>query len=307
MPGIKYITRVLRGVRFEKLNYVMGVVKQKSGHSKARTFCDILWCAARYGAGYYDYVMFGFYAMNGKQRDTYLTRVRNKKVCELMNQPGYGDEFDDKLRFNVRFADFLGRRTLNAAAATPDELSAFLQGLDCFFVKPSRGTCGNGIEKLRTADWPDAEKLLAYLKEKGLDVLEEPLAQHPDMAKLHPQSVNTMRIVTDRVGDTVHIAYIVVKIGRGDGFCDNSGQGGVICRVDEKTGNISSRWCRRPWTLRRRLRSLCRRSATSAGMLPSRRTAPCSSRATITPERICASLRRTIRRSRASGRITRKF
>lgn len=37
MPGIKYITRVLRGVRFEKLNYVMGVVKQKSGHSKART------------------------------------------------------------------------------------------------------------------------------------------------------------------------------------------------------------------------------------------------------------------------------
>lgn len=240
MPGIKYITRVLRGIRFEKLNYVMGVVKQKSGHSKARTFCDILWCAARYGAGYYDYVMFGFYDMNGKQRDTYLTRVRNKKVCELMNQPGYGDEFDDKLRFNVRFADFLGRRTLNAAAATPDELSAFLQGLDCFFAKPSRGTCGNGIEKLRTADWPDAEKLLAYLKEKGLDVLEEPLAQHPDMAKLHPQSVNTMRIVTDRVGDTVHIAYIVVKIGRGDGFCDNSGQGGVICRVDEKTGRICS-------------------------------------------------------------------
>lgn len=240
MPGIKYITRVLRGVRFEKLNYVMGVVKQKSGHSKARTFCDILWCAARYGAGYYDYVMFGFYDMNGKQRDTYLTRVRNKKVCELMNQPGYGDEFDDKLRFNVRFADFLGRRTLNAAAATPDELSAFLQGLDCFFAKPSRGTCGNGIEKLRTADWPDAEKLLAYLKEKGLDVLEEPLAQHPDMAKLHPQSVNTMRIVTDRVGDTVHIAYIVLKIGRGDGFCDNSGQGGVICRVDEKTGKICS-------------------------------------------------------------------
>lgn len=128
MPGIKYITRVLRGVRFEKLNYVMGVVKQKSGHSKARTLRDILWCAARYGAGYYDYVMFGFYGMNGKQRDTYLTRVRNKKVCELMNQPGYGDEFDDKLRFNVRFADFLGRRTLNAAAATPDELSAFLQG-----------------------------------------------------------------------------------------------------------------------------------------------------------------------------------
>ena len=142
--------------------------------------------------------------------------------------------------YHAEFARILAHTRLTDAAATPDELSAFLQGLDCFFAKPSRGTCGNGIEKLRTADWPDAEKLLAYLKEKGLDVLEEPLAQHPDMAKLHPQSVNTMRIVTDRVVDTVHIAYIVLKIGRGDGFCDNSGHGGVICRVDEKTGKICS-------------------------------------------------------------------
>ena len=40
MPGIKYITRVLRGVRFEKLNYVMGVVKQKSERQAARHLSD---------------------------------------------------------------------------------------------------------------------------------------------------------------------------------------------------------------------------------------------------------------------------
>lgn len=240
MPKITYITRVLSGMRFEKLNACMEVVKRKSGHSKVRTFCDILWCAARYGAGYYDYVMFGFYDMNGKQRDTYLTRIRNKKVCDLMNQDGFGNEFDDKLRFNVRFAPFLGRRTLNAETATLDEFASFLDGQEFFFAKPSRGTCGNGIEKLKTADFPELEKLQSYLKEKNLNVLEETLSQHPEIARLHPSSVNTMRIVTDRVGDTVHIAYIVLKIGRGNGFCDNSGQGGVICRVDEKTGKICS-------------------------------------------------------------------
>ncbi|MFR5421847.1 MAG: sugar-transfer associated ATP-grasp domain-containing protein [Oscillospiraceae bacterium] len=128
---------------------------------------------------------------------------------------------------------------MNAAAATADELVRIPAGARLPFAAEPRHL-RQRHRKLRTADWPDAEKLLAYLKEKGLDVLEEPLAQHPDMAKLHPQSVNTMRIVTDRVGDTVHIAYIVLKIGRGDGFCDNSGQGGVICRVDEKTGKICS-------------------------------------------------------------------
>lgn len=240
MPSVKYLARVLRGVRFEKLNRMLTVVKEKSGHGKARTFLDILWCAARYGAGYFDYVMFGFYDMTGKQRDTYLTRVRNKKVCDIMNQPGFGEVFDDKLAFNVRFADFLHRRVLNAETCTEEELAAFLEGQKSFFAKPNRGTCGNGIEKLSTADFASAADILAYVREKQLPVLEEVLTQHEDMAKLHPASVNTLRIVTDRVGDTVHIAYIVVKIGTGGGFCDNSGQGGVICRVDEKTGTICS-------------------------------------------------------------------
>lgn len=240
MPSIRYLARVLRGARFDKLNKMLTVVKEKSGHSKARTFLDILWCAVRYGAGYYDYVMFGFYGMNGRQRDTYLTRVRNKKVCDIMNQPGYGEVFDDKLAFNVRFADFLHRRTLNAETCTEDELTAFLEGQETFFAKPNRGTCGNGIEKLRTADFATPADLLAYVRERNLNVLEETLVQHPEMAKLHPSSVNTLRIVTDRVGDTVHIAYIVVKIGTGDGFCDNSGQGGVICRVDAQTSTVCS-------------------------------------------------------------------
>ena len=104
MGKLHYLTRVLSGVRFDKLNNVLEKIKEKSGQSKIYSFFDILVCAAKYGAGYYDYLMFGFYNMNGKQRDTYLTRVRNKKVIDLMNDPAYSDEFDDKLRFNQRFA-----------------------------------------------------------------------------------------------------------------------------------------------------------------------------------------------------------
>ena len=240
MPNLRYFTRVLHGMRFKKLNQMLRVVKDKSGHCKVRTLCDMAWCALRYGAGYYDYVMYGFYDMNGRQRDTYLTRLRNKKVCDLMNQAGFSDEFDDKLRFNVRFAGFLQRETLNAELASADELSGFLQRHPVFLAKPNRGTCGNGIEKLKAAQFASASDCAEYLAGKHLNVLEEPLAQHEQMARLHPQSVNTLRIVTDRVGDTVHIAYIVLKIGRGGSFCDNSGQGGVICRVDAGSGKICS-------------------------------------------------------------------
>ena len=119
MAMIGYVARVLTGVRFKKMNHMIDVVHQKCGQNKVRTFFDMLWCAVRYGAGYYDYTMFGFYDMTGAQRDTYLTRVRNKKVSNIMNDMAHDDDFDDKLLFNVRFAKYLRRPTLNGETATP--------------------------------------------------------------------------------------------------------------------------------------------------------------------------------------------
>lgn len=240
MANLRYITRVISGVRFDKLNNVLEKIKEKSGQSKIYSFFDILVCAAKYGAGYYDYLMFGFYNMNGKQRDTYLTRVRNKKVIDLMNDPAYSDEFDDKLRFNQRFARYLGRKTLNGETATPEQFIDFIAGQEAIFAKINHGDCGRGVNKLYVRDYDSPAAMLQYIQENQLVVLEHVLPQHPDMARLHPSSVNTMRILTDLVDGQVHIAYISVKMGRGDGVCDNSGQGGVLCRVDPDTGKIIS-------------------------------------------------------------------
>ena len=240
MGKLSYLTRVISGIRFDKLNRVLEKIKEKSGQSKVYTFFDILVCAAKYGAGYYDYLMFGFYDMNGRQRDTYLTRVRNKKIMDLMNDPAFSDEFDDKLRFNKTFAAYLGRKTLNGETATEEELAEFLRGQEAIFAKINHGDCGRGVEKLYVKDFDSPAAMLAYIREHGLVVLEHVLPQHEDMARLHPSSVNTMRILTDLVDGQVHIAYITVKMGRGSGVCDNSGQGGILCRVDPQSGKIIS-------------------------------------------------------------------
>lgn len=240
MEKLRYLTRVISGIRFDKLNRVLEKIKEKSGQSKVYTFFDILVCAAKYGAGYYDYLMFGFYDMNGRQRDTYLTRVRNKKIMDLMNDPAFSDEFDDKLRFNKTFAAYLGRKTLNGETATEEDLAEFLRGQEAIFAKINHGDCGRGVEKLYVKDFDSPAAMLAYIREHGLVVLEHVLPQHEDMARLHPSSVNTMRILTDLVDGQVHIAYITVKMGRGNGVCDNSGQGGILCRVDPQSGKIIS-------------------------------------------------------------------
>lgn len=331
MPNIKYIARVLTGVRWKKLSHMLNVVHDKCGQSRVHTFFDILWCAARYGAGYYDYVMYGFYDLNGKQRDTYLTRVRNRKVFELMNDPAYNDDFDDKLRFNETFRAYLHRETLNGETATEQQMADFVAGQEYIFAKINHGDSGRGVERLRVADFESPAAMLAYVREKKMVVLEHQLIQHPDMARLHPGSVNTMRILTDNVNGHVTIAYIIVKMGTGDSVCDNSGQGGILARVDVDTGRIttpatdatststtgtptpashwwviSCPWCRRPSHWPRRQRRCSPGWGMWAGTWPSRRTAPPSLRATTSPAPICASWLPCGRRRPASGPITRK-
>lgn len=186
MAMIGYVARVLTGVRFKKMNHMIDVVHQKCGQNKVRTFFDMLWCAVRYGAGYYDYTMFGFYDMTGAQRDTYLTRVRNKKVSNLMNDMAHDDDFDDKLLFNVRFAKYLRRPTLNGETATVEQMAGFLEGQEAIFAKINHGSCGNGVEKLYVKDFESPEAMLDYIREKKLVVLEHVQAQHPDMARCIP-------------------------------------------------------------------------------------------------------------------------
>ena len=178
MAMIGYVARVLTGVRFKKMNHMIDVVHQKCGQNKVRTFFDMLWCAVRYGAGYYDYTMFGFYDMTGAQRDTYLTRVRNKKVSNIMNDMAHDDDFDDKLLFNVRFAKYLRRPTLNGETATPEQMSQFLEGQEAIFAKINHGSCGNGVEKLYVKDFASPEAMLDYIREKKLVVLEHVQARY---------------------------------------------------------------------------------------------------------------------------------
>lgn len=240
MPSLKYIVRVVTGMRWSRLTKILDEVKEKSGHSRFHTLADMAWCAVRYGAGYHDYIMFGFYDMNGKQRDTYLTRVRNKRVQDLMNPPEGAEEFNDKLLFNRLFAPYLNRKTLDGTACTLEEFTAFLEGQEAIFAKINRGDSGRGVEKLWVKDFPSAQAMLDYTRAHEQVVLEHVLPQHPDMSRLHPHSVNCLRILTDRVGDNITIAYITAKIGAGGGYCDNAGRGGVLCRVDIETGKIIS-------------------------------------------------------------------
>ena len=91
MSLMKYYLHILSGLRMKKINECLDRCHELCGKPKALMFADMLWCASRYGSGFYDYMMYGFFDRTAAERDTYLTRVRNKKLVAYMNDPAFID------------------------------------------------------------------------------------------------------------------------------------------------------------------------------------------------------------------------
>ena len=107
--------------------------------------------------------------------------------------------------------------------------------------KPEDSSGGSGIRKFSLADGP--EKLYAQLKEEECDpaLLEEFLVQHPDMARLCDESINTIRAVCLYWEGEYHLFYTVCRMGAGDGKpVDNVSQGGLAISVDPETGKFNT-------------------------------------------------------------------
>ena len=69
-------------------------------------------------------------------------------------------------------------------------------------------------------------------------IIQSKLVQHPDLAKLNPTSVNTIRVLSYRRENEVIILYAVIRIGRMGKSVDNETAGGIKADIDLATGRI---------------------------------------------------------------------
>ena len=238
--NIKYVARVLGGARFKKMFEKIDIIHEKTGKNKVGLFFDMIGCTLKYGAGYNDYIIFEFYNMNAKERKTYLTRMKNKKLVTTLNDLRFSHIFDEKNLFDEKFAEFMGREILDIAKIDYSRFEKFVQGKEYFFAKPYIGESGKGIEKIKTADFADAKALWDYITnpDKNFGVIEEVIVQHPQAAKIYPNSLNCLRVVTLVNNGQANILYAVFKMGNNGGFVDNLENGGLACHFDLDKGEI---------------------------------------------------------------------
>ena len=239
MPSISYLFKRLCTMNYKSMFDRVTTVKKKCNKSKFAIFCDMVWCGIRYGAGYVDYDVIGFYKLNSKQRKTMLTRGINNKFVRKLNEKEYWHLFNNKNEFNEIFREYLKRDFIYPVTEKHDETIEWLKKHEVFFAKPNDGQCGKNIEKIKTSDWNnDLEKLYNHLVENKLYLLEEPVIQCEEMNKLNKSSVNTTRMVSV-MNDKGEVTILATFVRIGNGKCvDNFNSGGMTAKVDVETGII---------------------------------------------------------------------
>ncbi|HJA00938.1 sugar-transfer associated ATP-grasp domain-containing protein [Candidatus Collinsella stercoripullorum] len=243
MGRLGYIFRCIAHMDYGALFDTVGRVHDKSGKNRIWLFFDVVKCGFKFGAGYKDYDLLEFYNMDDAHRATFVTRGVNNTIVRMLNDPAYYHIVDNKNEFYEQFDEYLHRGWLHFSNSSKEDFAAFMEGRDEIIAKPSDASCGQGVEKLARADFDSLDALYDHLVSSGADLIEDVVVQHPDMARLNPGSVNTIRVYTVRVDGEPHVIYACVRMGNSDRPVDNINAGGMYSAIDLETGKISGPAC----------------------------------------------------------------
>lgn len=214
-------------------------IGKTSKFQSVKIFIDFWISVLVLGAGINDYFQYKFYKRSYSERRTFIVGRKWKKILLKSNGSTKIDLFDDKLKFNEKFNEFLNRDWIDVDKADHKSILDFISNHDTFFVKQNIGSGGNGIVKYNSKEIKDVEDFYQTIKGKSF-LLEEAINQHESLAEFNPTSVNTIRVVTIRDESEVHIMDAVLRMGNGDKSTDNFHQHGLAMKLDVKNGKVVS-------------------------------------------------------------------
>lgn len=238
--NLTYLVKRVFDLNYSNLWNKLRTAKEKSGKNRLALMADMIYCGFKYEAGYTEYLMFEYYKLPAAKRDTYITRGRQNDLVLALNNKEYYHYFVNKVEFNRTFAPFVKRGWICLNEADKQAFAAFVADKDAVAAKPVDGMCGEGVSKIKKADYPSADAMYDDLKARGLCLVEELIVQHPRLAEIHPDSVNTVRMVTILKEDgEVDVVFAGLRIGSEGSFLDNMATGGMCAKLDPDTGVIA--------------------------------------------------------------------
>ena len=177
--------------------------------------------------------------------------LQDSKLTRYANPAGFTYYFEDK-NFISKIAQIAGVKTPEVVLynnsgifynnknqiVSLEEAKEILVGETDLIIKPSVGSCaGQGISfvdkksEYKMVDEDIFDKILDRYKDNFL--IQRLIKPHKSFEILHPDSINTIRLVTYFCNGKVEHIPAVLRMGVGASRVDNAGQGGILTAVDD--------------------------------------------------------------------------
>lgn len=240
LKRLLYFAYYLRELNFKKFRSFLSHAADKSHRSSAAILIDVFVSSMRYNISILDYFHFRFYELRSDERAAYAGTGFMYEYQLKMNPPGERDVLENKISFLKTYKPFVKRdfATFEELKTNPGRISHFLAAKSNRLVlKGSKGQVGAEVKVIRCNAY-NANTLLEFMESNEFDMAEEYVVQHPDLMKLSPSGLNTVRIFTQLdQGSVVYLgARLRITI---NSEVDNMAAGNIAAPVDIHTGKIA--------------------------------------------------------------------
>ena len=237
---ILYFSYYLKDLDRGKFRLFLNKAKKQTGKSTRSIITDIIQSVFQHNISILEYFQFHFYELPNEERKTYAGTGYMYEYQLKMNPKSSRSILEDKLIFLDKYSKFIhhGHASLTELENNPAVAAKLLANKSGKLVfKNAHGQCGNGIEVMKT-DGLSQQMIIDQLKKGGNDLVEEFVVQHPDLMRLSPSGLNTIRIITQLNDlDKVDIIGARLRITINSSV-DNLAAGNIAAPINVKTGKL---------------------------------------------------------------------
>ena len=198
---------------------------------------DSIFLMLRFGFGMADYLNYELYKRTREERRSYFSTKEEDSFYATVSPAEYKKRYTVKPIFLKEFAAYTKRDFIVPAEASYEDFLEFIGKHPVFMSKPYDGLAGQEVTKEYAEKIADKEAFFHRAVENRY-FFEELVVQHPELSRLCPTSVNTMRIMTFNDHGSPRIIWLGLRVGNGVNPVDNFHAGGMGVSIDIETGKL---------------------------------------------------------------------
>ena len=234
-----YLAYYFKGMNWPLLRRFMAHTQEVKGYTRGYQWSMVLRDSLRHNISPLEWYQFDFMNLSEEQKSTWAGTGTMYEFQLRANPLEARTVLDDKRLFYEAYQQFFRHRVFDREAliTQPDYVTELLSQHRQLVLKAARGKCGRSLRFIDTAGLRPSE-LLTAMQAGSHDLFETPIEQHPDLHRLSPSGVNTVRIVTAlNSHDQAYLLGCRLRISV-NSKVDNLAAGNLVAPVDDQTGQV---------------------------------------------------------------------